>query len=133
MDAPRLLRDFDLSRMEASMRERSGAEVEALEMLERASLTLASVLEGAHVPVHPDPAPSDIHLKSAVLNLAVIVVRAARALATVVATGYVLEAHTRSSGASRRPMRALSQCWPTRPATKLASGWSTKRRQRRPA
>jgi hypothetical protein len=93
MGEPTLQRGFDLLASEEALRARAPAELEALQLFSRASVTLAAVLEGIDVPWHADPAPPEIHIKSAVLNLSVLAVRVARALATVVCTGYVLEAH----------------------------------------
>jgi hypothetical protein len=39
-----------------------------LDVFDRATLTLASILEGLNVPFHAGPAPVEIHLRSAILN-----------------------------------------------------------------
>jgi hypothetical protein len=93
MDEPKLQRRYDLLASEEAMRTNAPAELEALELFHRASITLAAGLEGVDVPFHPYPAPPEVSINSAVLNLSVIAVRVARALGTVVSTGYVLEAH----------------------------------------
>lgn len=75
--------------MRASARE----QLEALDMFRRASTTLGAVLEGVDVPFHARPAPPEIDLQSAILNLCVLALRSSRAASVLIRTGYEAEAH----------------------------------------
>jgi hypothetical protein len=71
----------------------------------RATATLAVVLEGTDVPFHPDPAPAEIQMKSAVLNLSALALRTARAAGVVICSGYEPEAQ----GLKRRLSEAYAR------------------------
>ena len=59
----------------------------------RSTTTLGAVLEGLEVPFHARPAPVEVDIKSAILNLSVLALRTARAAGVLIRTGYELEAH----------------------------------------
>jgi hypothetical protein len=91
---PRLNGDYTLTEMEALLRDRAAGDLDALDIFERSTTTLAFMLQGLHVPPHPDPAPPTVHIKSAVLNLSVIALRSARAVGVLVCSGYEPEAQS---------------------------------------
>jgi hypothetical protein len=102
---PKLQRGRRLDDLEQRMSARARKELETLDIFDRATLTLASILEGLNVPFHDGPAPVEVYLRSAILNLGVIAMRTARALRSVVGVGYEPEAH----GLKRRLSEAHSR------------------------
>jgi hypothetical protein len=87
-------RDWTLDRVESWMRAHSREQLDTLSVFGRATTTLGNVLRGLDVPFHPNPAPPEVHLKSAILNLSVLALRSARAAAIIIRSGYEGEAHT---------------------------------------
>src|SRR4051794_31423245 len=75
--------------MRASARE----QLDMLGVFHRSTTTLGAVLEGVEVPLHERPAPPDVDLKSALLNLGVLALRTARAGGVLIRSGYELEAN----------------------------------------
>ncbi len=91
--------------MRASARDK----LDMLGVFHRSTTTLGAVLEGLHVPLHTGPKNPMLDIKSAVLNLAVLALRAARAGGVLIRSGYEVEANAmlRRSGEAQARVRAV--------------------------
>jgi hypothetical protein len=76
----------------------AGDTLPALDIARRATGALAEQIDGAQTPPLPDDPTPEFYVREAILVLAVIGLRTARACMLVVSAGYWPESHTASSG-----------------------------------
>lgn len=100
--------DHRFREAERHLLESADSDLDALVVARAATAALESGLAGATVEMAPEPAPPSWYVRAALLSLAVIVMRSARACMLVVSVGYEPEAHGLKRRLSEAHARAMA-------------------------
>ena len=97
--------DVRYSRQETALRESADQDLGAFAVTRAATGKLAEAIDGAFIPLAPEPAPPEWYLRAAILNLCVVGLRSSRACMSLIACGYEPEAQ----GLKRRVMEVCAR------------------------